>query len=257
MTTREMLQQLGTVLVIAGVLLVADAVATIMWQEPISAIYNGVTQDALAGDLEQLERAQPSLVESKALEKLESTTRRMAFLGRSLRREAKPGEAIGRITAKTGKIDSVIVEGTDPADLRKGPGLYESTVYPGVGGTTAIAGHRTTYGAPFRHIDQMDPGDRIVVEMPYGRFVYRVQQRKIVPPTAVEVVKNVGYDRLVLTACHPLYSAAQRVVVFARQISATPRGSARGGTDTPVTGQKARRLKDAGLSQDAPPGSGP
>jgi sortase A len=257
MTARELLHQLGTVLVLAGAMLLADALATIVWQEPLSAAYNAVTQDALAGDLEQLERAQPSVVESRALDKLASTTRRMAFLGRSLRREAEPGEAIGRIRAPRGKIDSVIVEGTDPAELRKGPGLYESTVYPGVGGTTAIAGHRTTYGAPFRHIDGLDPGDRIVVEMPYGRFTYRVQQRKIVPPSAVDVVKSVGYDRLVLTACHPLYSAAQRVVVFARQVSAAPRGAALGGAGVAGPGQKARRLQDAGLSPAAPPGSAP
>lgn len=257
MNTRQLLHQLGTVLVIAGVLLVADAIATIVWQEPISAIYAGVTQEALAGDLEQLEQAEPTVVETKALDKLANTTRRMAFLGRSLRREADPGKAIGRITAKSGRIDSVIVEGTDPAELRKGPGLYESTVYPGVGGTTAIAGHRTTYGAPFRHINRMNPGDRIVVDMPYGRFVYRVQERKIVPPTAVEVVKNVGYDRLVLTACHPLYSAAQRIVVFARQISAEPRGAARGGSPLPAPGQKPRRLQDSGLSEGAPVGAGP
>lgn len=251
---RHSVHQLGTVLVIAGMLLLADALATIVWQEPLSAIYNGITQEALAGDLEQLETAKPTVVEAKALTKLQSTTRRMAFLGRSLRREARPGEAIGRIRAPQGKIDSVIVEGTDPADLRKGPGLYESTVYPGVGGTTAIAGHRTTYGAPFRHIDGLDPGERIVVEMPYGRFTYRVQERKIVPPTAVEVVDNVGYDRLVLTACHPLYSAEKRIVVFARQVKAEPRGAARGGAPLPKPGQKARRLKDAGLTSTIPSG---
>lgn len=251
---RHSVHQLGTVLVLAGVLLLADALATIVWQEPLSAIYNGITQEALAGDLEQLETAKPTVVEARALTKLQSTTRRMAFLGRSLRREASPGEAIGRIKAPQGKIDSVVVEGTDPSDLRKGPGLYESTVYPGVGGTTAIAGHRTTYGAPFRNIDGLDPGDRIVVEMPYGRFTYRVQERKIVPPTAVEVVKNVGYDRLVLTACHPLYSAEKRIVVFARQIKAEPRGAARGGAPLPEPGQKAKRLKDAGLSSTAPSG---
>lgn len=251
---RHSVHQLGTVLVIAGLLLLADALATMVWQEPISAIYNGITQDALAGDLEQLESAKPTVVEARALTKLQSSTRRMAFLGRSLRREASPGEAIGRITAPRGRIDSVVVEGTAPADLRKGPGLYESTVYPGVGGTTAIAGHRTTYGAPFRHIDGLDPGDRIVVEMPYGRFTYRVQQRKIVPPTAVEVVKNVGYDRLVLTACHPLYSAEKRIVVFARQVEAEPRGAARGGAPLPRPGQRPKRLKDAGLSRTVPSG---
>ncbi|MBJ7331842.1 MAG: class E sortase [Solirubrobacteraceae bacterium] len=253
MTRRQMFHQLGTVLVVAGALLLADAVATIVWQEPISAIYTGVTQDALAGDLAELEQAKPTVVESKALDNLVSTQRRIAFLGRSLRRSADPGEAIGRIKAKKASIDNVIVDGTDPADLRKGPGLYESTAYPGVGGTTGIAGHRTTYGAPFRHIDRLNPGDTITVEMPYGKFTYRVQQRKIVPPTAVDVVKDVGYDRIVLTACHPLYSAEKRMVVFARQIDAQPRGAARGGKVADLQGgQQARTLGGSGLKSSPP-----
>jgi sortase A len=81
-----------------------------------------------------------------------------------------------------------------------------------------IAGHRTTYLAPFRHIDSMKRGDRIVLEMPYATIVYRVQKTEIVDPTDVGVVKYVGYERLVLSACHPLYSAAQRFIVFARAV---------------------------------------
>lgn len=110
----------------------------------------------------------------------------------------------------------VVVEGTDRATLRKGPGHYPDTPVPGQGGTVAIAGHRTTYLAPFRPLDKLRPGDAIVVRMPYGRFTYRVERTRIVPPTATWVTHRVAYDRLVLTACHPLYSAAQRIVVFAR-----------------------------------------
>ena len=73
----------------------------------------------------------------------------------------------------------------------------------------AIAGHRTTYGAPFRKLDKLDDGDRIEVRMPYGRFVYRVERTRIVPPTALWVTQRASYDRLILSACHPLYSAAQ------------------------------------------------
>ena len=62
--------------------------------------------------------------------------------------------------------------------------------------------------------------------MPYGRFTYEVERTDIVPPTAVEVVRRVSYDRLVLSACHPLYSAAERIVVFARLVNAEPRGAA-------------------------------
>ena len=109
-----------------------------------------------------------------------------------------------------------VVQGTDTASLEKGPGHYPATALPGLGQTVAIAGHRTTYLAPFRHIDALAPGDRIVLKMPYARFTYVVQYHKIVLPTALWVTDNVGYERLVLSACNPLYSAAQRIIVFAR-----------------------------------------
>ena len=88
-----------------------------------------------------------------------------------------------------------------------------------------MAGHRTTYGAPFRRLDQLGRGDRMEMVMPYGRFRYRVERTRIVPATATWVTRKVGHDRLVLTACHPLYSAAQRVVVFARLVDSQARGS--------------------------------
>ncbi len=97
---------------------------------------------------------------------------------------------------------------------------------PASAGRSAIAGHRTTYGAPFRNIDKLRPRDEIVVVMPYGRFTYRVERTRIVPPTAVWVTQRVSYDRLILSACHPLYSAAKRIVVFAKLVKATPRGAA-------------------------------
>jgi sortase A len=89
---------------------------------------------------------------------------------------------------------------------------------PGDRGTSAIAGHRTTYGAPFREIDQLKPGRVIRLDMPDGRFIYRVERVTIVDDQDLSVLKPVGYRRLMLSACHPLYSAAQRVIVFARQV---------------------------------------
>ena len=87
---------------------------------------------------------------------------------------------------------------------------------PGRARSVGIAGHRTTYLAPFRRIEEIRDGDEIVVEMPYATFTYEVEKHEIVAPDAVEIVRNVGYERLVLTACHPLYSAAERYVIFAR-----------------------------------------
>jgi sortase A len=122
-----------------------------------------------------------------------------------------------------------VVQGTDEGSLEKGPGHYPDTALPGLGETVAVAGHRTTYLAPFRHIDALRPGDRIVLSMPYGRFTYVVQYHRIVAPTALWVTRNVGYDRLVLSACNPLYSAAQRIIVFARLAGSVALGAARVG----------------------------
>jgi len=121
----------------------------------------------------------------------------------------------------------VVVQGTDGSSLRRGPGHYPGTPLPGQPGTVAIAGHRTTYLAPFRDIDELHPGDQVVLEMPYGRFVYSVEQTRIVKADAVWVTKPVGYPRLVLTACHPLYSASKRIVVFAKLTEEESRDSSR------------------------------
>ena len=119
-------------------------------------------------------------------------------------------------------LDMVVVQGTDTASLEKGPGHYPETPFPGEGGTVGIAGHRTTYLAPFRHIDSMEAGDRIVLELPYAKRFYRVQRTAIVDPGDIGIVKSVGYERLVLSACNPLYSAEQRFVVYARMVREAP-----------------------------------
>ena len=223
---RGLLRAVSTVLIAAGVLLILDAGATVAWQEPVSAVYAKITQDRLASELDHISVSDLSAVQRNALQTLRTEQRRMAFLARALRRDAQEGDAIGRIRIKRIGVDFVVVEGTDPATLRKGPGHYTQTPLPGLGGTVAIAGHRTTYAAPFRRLDGLRRDDRITVQMPYGTFTYAVQRTKIVSPKALWVIQRQAYDRLVLTACHPLYSAAQRIVVFARLLGSTPRGAA-------------------------------
>jgi sortase A len=207
---RSSLRLLSTLLIISGSLLLTDAGATLVWEEPVSSLYARFQQSDLQGQLDRLDNVKPTPVEQKALEKLPDPKRRLAFAARSL--------DIG--------LSSVVVEGTDAGDLRKGPGHYPGTPLPGQRGTVAIAGHRTTYGAPFRSINKVEAGDEITVVMPYGRFTYTVERTRIVAPTAVWVTQRVSYDRLILSACHPLYSAAKRIVVFARLIRSTPRGAA-------------------------------
>ena len=223
---RRALRTLSTVLIVAGALLLADAALTLLWQEPVSALYGRVQQDKLEGQLKDLEKAPIAAVDQRALRRLDAS-RRLAFAARSLKRRSKAGDALGRIRVPKIGISDVFVEGTAAGDLRRGPGHYPATPLPGQRGTVAIAGHRTTYGAPFHDVDQLAKGDRIDLDMPYGRFTYRVERLKIVEPTAVEVTDPVGYDRLVLSACHPLYSAAQRIIVFARLEQVRARGAAR------------------------------
>jgi sortase A len=224
---RRLLHGLSTMLLVAGVLVLADAGVTLLWQEPLTALQTKVRQHGLRGDLKHLEAQGPTPIEAHVLAGLKSEQRRIAFLARSLQRRTAPGAAIG--TLKIPRLDTslVMVKGADPSDLRKGPGTFDGTPLPGVGGTTAIAGHRTTYLAPFRHVDRLRPGDPITIEMPYATFTYRVQRTRIVAPDAVKVLRDVGYDRLVLSACHPLFSAAQRIVVVSRLTKVVPLRAAR------------------------------
>lgn len=234
---RTLLRQLSTILILSGLMLLGDVGLTLFWQEPVSAIYANYRQDALADDLDKLREPELRPAEVKALDRLPLDSDRAAFLARALKRRTDPGDPIGRIKIPEIGANKVVVEGTDGGSLRKGPGHYPETPLPGIRGTVAIAGHRTTYGAPFRDLDKLEEGDRIVVEMPYGRFLYDVEKQQIVDPNALWVTKRVGHNRLVLTACHPKYSAAQRIVIFARLQSAerldmhtnlSPGSSARG-----------------------------
>jgi sortase A len=213
---RTLLRQLATILILAGLMLLADVGLTLFWQEPVSALYAEWRQDALADDLEELSEPDLSAGERRALERLPLDSDRAAFLARALKRRTDAGDAVGRIRIPEVGLSKVIVEGTDGGSLRKGPGHYPETPLPGVRGTVAVAGHRTTYGAPFRDLDKLEERDEVVVEMPYGRFVYSVERTQIVQPSATWVTRRVDHDRLVLTACHPKYSAAQRIVIFAR-----------------------------------------
>jgi sortase A len=188
---RATLRFVASVMMTSGLLLLTDAGITLAWQEPISAFMANRGQD----ELEDALRDPPPRV---------------------LRRQPLAGDAIGKIILPALDRSYFIVEGTEKAQLRKGPGHYPDTPLPGEHGTVAIAGHRTTYGAPFRTINELERGQRVVVDMPYGRYVYRVERKEIVSPSSLWVKRRVKHDRLILSACHPLYSAAERIVVFAR-----------------------------------------
>lgn len=212
---RRLLRILSVSLTTAGVVILIDAAVTLAWQEPISAIYGSIQQSKASSQLEDAKRdflAEPAVVDLPPLENVE---RRAEELAGIYARKLRNGDAFGRIEIPAIDADFVVIEGTDEADLQRGPGHYPTTALPGQGRTVAIAGHRTTYGAPFNRIDQIGAGDEIRLEMPYATFTYEVTKTDIVDPTDVGIVDDVGRERLVLTACHPLYSAAQRYAVFA------------------------------------------
>jgi sortase A len=211
-----MRRALGTVLVIAGVLVLADVAVTMAWQEPVSALRGARAQHRLAGELRRLELAAP--VRGAASAARAAAPARLAAAARSFARSRRDGDAVAELRIPRISLRTVVVRGTAPADLREGPGLLDGTPLPGEHGTTAIAGHRTTYGAPFRHLDALRRGDAIALRLPYGSFRYAVEATRIVDPDDLSVLRRVHHDRLVLSACHPLFSAARRIVVLARLV---------------------------------------
>jgi sortase A len=204
---RRLRRAAGFALLAIGLLLVAEASVTVLWQEPFTALSTRHEQKKLAAELDRAS-AGPSHAG-------------FATLAHGLERRSQEGDPLGRVVIPRIGARFVFVSGTQAADLRKGPGHYLDTALPGERGTVGIAGHRTTYLAPFRNINRLQPGDRIELAMPYGRFTYTVAGTRIVSPRDVSVLRHRGGDWLVLTACHPLYSAAKRIVVSARLASAT------------------------------------
>jgi sortase A len=137
------------------------------------------------------------------------------------------GDAVAQLRIPAIGVDKIVVSGVEVDDLKRGPGHYPDSPLPGQPGNAAIAGHRTTYGAPFNRIDELVAGDEILVTTLQGSFRYEVRTTIIVDPDQVTVLEDFGDDRLTLTACHPKYSARQRIVVVAALIGeaapATPR----------------------------------
>lgn len=211
---RSLLRFAATVVAVSGALLLADVALTLLWQEPISAFLTQQEQGDLAGRLHvtPAQAAEPQA----PLGPQQAAAGAATFAG-----QVRTGDPIGRIDLPTLGRSYVAVQGTDEETLRKGPGHYPQTPFPGQGGTVAVAGHRTTYLAPFRTINELQPGQPIVMAMPYGRFTYSVEKIQIVDPDAIWVINPVGYERLVLSACNPPYSAAERIIVFARLTQVT------------------------------------
>jgi sortase A len=203
----------GLVLTAAGAALLTWAAVTALWQEPFGALRAERSQRDARADLDDLVRSVRAETAGAA------RPLRTAGSARALRGRLEDGEAAGEIRIARIGLREVLIAGSSPAALRRGPGIYAGSPFPGEGGTVAIAGHRTTHGAPFRELDRVRPGDRVVIRMPYATVRYAVIRREVVAPDAVSVLRRVATgERLVLSACHPLFSARQRLIVIGRRI---------------------------------------
>ena len=216
----------GGLVLLLGVVLIVDALITVLWEDPLTAVFTQQEQKALKKKLAAAEQAPLPPTTLALVKKAGSEKERMAVLAAHARTSTPAGDPLGRLAIPRIGSNFVFVSGTGTDSLKKGPGHYADTSLPGEPGTVAIAGHRTTYAAPFRRLDRLRPGDAITLVMTYGWFIYGVEGTRVVSPSNTSALKPVGHDRLVLTTCTPEFSAAQRIVVTARQISAVPRGQA-------------------------------
>jgi sortase A len=234
---RRGVHRFGTILMIVGAIVIVYAGVILFWGDPITALYADWRQHELSSTLDREIRdwsADPAVAAAiQAHGQADARTRATEL--RVLRedadrfaREVRGGQPFGRLTIGRIGLSVVVVQGTDWLhDLSQGPGHYTNTHFPGQGTTAAIAGHRTTFGAWFRHINDIKDGDWITLQMPYATFHYRVQYHQVVPNDDWKIIRPQGYERLVLSACHPLYSSSHRWIVYARGMSATLKG---GGT---------------------------
>jgi sortase A len=220
MTTR-MRHRLGTFLLVFGLGLLAWAATVYLWKDPFTTAYTAYEQRQLDHALQKRFEAWPPAREpSSAHVPARIDVSREA---RRFRLASRDGDAIARLVVPRMHLNVVVVNGTTTSDLRRGPGRELHTFMPGEGRLVYIAGHRTTYAAPFSHIDDMRPGDRIFVRLPYASITYRVTGHRIVGADDVSVLKSGPREQLVLQACHPRFFATHRYLVYARPVSIVPR----------------------------------
>jgi sortase A len=226
---RRRVRLLGTVLVVAGVLTLVWAAVVWQWQDPFTALYTKWRQHQLASQYEKRFKAfsPPPAHTSPAVER-----RSIALQARRYRHGSKRGEAIGRIRVPRMGVNMILVNGTDHDTLKKGPGRDLRTFMPGENRLVYIAGHRTTYLAPFSHIDSLRTGDRVALEVPYGTFIYSVTRHRIVKSTDLSVLRSPRHEVVELQACHPRFFASHRYIAYARLIRIEPRGAAPFDVDT-------------------------
>jgi sortase A len=226
MSGRRVVRITGTLLLAAGVAMLVWVLVVWRWQDPFTALYTTWKQHQLSQSYER--RADAFRLpdpKSKAASSTAVTAGLIRAQARRYRLAAKRGQAIGRLRVPRLGLNMVVVDGTDHDSLTKGPGLDRRTYMPGEGQLIYIAGHRTTYLAPFAHIERMKAGDQISLEVPYGTFRYRVFRHQVVGSDDLAVLHSHGREVVELQACHPRFFASHRYIVYARLMQIDPRGA--------------------------------
>lgn len=223
---RRAFRLLGSLLIVAGALLGVWAAVVYFWQDPFTAWYTHREQSKLSAAYNREAvhfAAPPPTIASRVYPGAEVTRLARRYAG-----SLHVGGPVGRLQIKRIGVNMMVVQGTDHESLKKGPGHYAPSGLPGAGQLIYIAGHRTTYLAPFSHIDDIRNGDFIVFQVPYGTFTYRAFRHYVVPSTELSVLRTHGREILRLQACHPRFFATHRYIVDARLVGFR----ARGGTHT-------------------------
>jgi sortase A len=219
---RRFLRTLGTLLIVAGLGTLAWAFAVWRWEDPFTSLYTTYEQRGLSSALEERFKAYapPAAQQPASLGPAE-----LAAEARRYRETTNTGDGIGRIEVPRLGLKMVFVYGTDHESLKRGPGLDPRTFFPGQNRLVYVAGHRTTYAAPFSKIESMRNGDLISVEMPYGTFTYTVTSNRIVAANNLSVLKSKRYEQIALQACHPRFFASHRWITYGRLTKVDPPGS--------------------------------
>jgi sortase A len=233
---RRLLRLAGTLLMAAGVLTLIWAFVVWRWQDPFTRVYTALEQRELESSYEArlADYERDAAPVPGASGGMEQTTPRVPVTwlraaARRYRTASTRGDALGHLRIPRLGVDMVFVNGTDSKTLKRGPGRYagRGSFMPGEGHLVYVAGHRTTYSAPFSDIDDLERGDRVVVEVPYATFEYRITTHEIVRADALRVLRSRGREVLALQACHPRFFASHRYIVYARPVRVTTSG---GGT---------------------------
>jgi sortase A len=226
MNGKRVMRITGTLLLAAGIGMLVWVVVVWRWQDPFTAVYTTWKQHQLSQSYNDRVEAF-RLPEPKAKTAATSvvTAAQIRAQARRYRLATTRGQSVGRLRVPRLDLNMVVVDGTDHDSLTKGPGLDRRTYMPGEGQLVYIAGHRTTYLAPFAHIERIKAGDEVSLELPYGTFRYRVFTHKIVGANDLAVLKSHGREVVELQACHPRFFASHRYIVYARLMQIDPRGA--------------------------------